>query len=108
MWLSSVYIDIGNSVALSAEHNSNIEHYAIVEGLPVHSFNGVISSSARVCTLQSFIVFPYFMVPPLYQVEGHVWTGIRISLITIAYIIFSGLVEDLVVFCAPLLFLVQL
>ena len=28
---------------------------------PVYSFNGVISSSARVCTLISFIVFPYFM-----------------------------------------------
>ena len=34
-----------------------------LESLPVHSFNGVIISSARVCTLQSHFVFLFLMIP---------------------------------------------
>ena len=33
-----------------------------LESLPVHSFNGVIISSARVCTLQSPFVFLFLMI----------------------------------------------
>ena len=33
-----------------------------LESLPVHSFNGVIISSARVCTLQSPFIFLFLMI----------------------------------------------
>ena len=37
-------------------------HVESLESLPVHSFNGVIISSARVCTLQSPFVFLFPMI----------------------------------------------
>ena len=78
-------------------------HVETLESLPVHSYNDIIISSARICILTIIFPIPLPTDTNLYLIKGYMFTGVRILLVRISYFSFFGLVLDLVTYCRLLL-----
>ena len=94
---NSVRIKAPNSVSASKrKHKNQINHYnkqrrvlmanstvcQSKKSLPVHSFNGVIISSARVCTLQSPFVFLFLVIL--------IYTSLNVRYLLVSYPVYNN------------------
>ena len=77
-----------------------------LESLPEHSFNGVIISSVRVCTLQSPFVFLFLMILIYTSLKARYLPVFVSRLYEFLTLRFFGLVLDLVMYCQFLLYFV--